>query len=167
MSDQPFKPADGPLRGRVTPPADKSISHRAALLGAMTDTPVRIRNYLRAADTMSTLAAVRQLGALVEDRDEDVVVRGVGLREAREVTNAIDVGNAGTLMRLLPGWLAAQDGRAWSIDGDSSIRRRPIDRVAEPLRRMGAITLWVVGEDAGGRAAELIEALGFPGAGVR
>jgi 3-phosphoshikimate 1-carboxyvinyltransferase len=63
---------------------------------------------------------------------------GVRLREAREVTNAIDVGNAGTLMRLLPGWLAAQEGRAWRVDGDESIRRRPIDRIAEPLRRMGA-----------------------------
>jgi 3-phosphoshikimate 1-carboxyvinyltransferase len=132
-----FEPADR-LRGRLAAPADKSISHRAGLLGAMTDTPVRIRNYLDAADTNSTLAAARQLGALVEQRADEVVVRGVGLREAREVTNAIDVGNAGTLMRLLPGWLAAQDGRAWRIDGDASIRRRPIDRVAEPLHRMGA-----------------------------
>ena len=132
-----FEPADR-LRGQVAAPADKSISHRAALLGAMTDTPVRIHRYLDAADTNSTLDAVRSLGALVEQRGEEVTVRGVGLREAREVTNAIDVGNAGTLMRLLPGWLAAQDGRAWRIDGDESIRKRPVDRVAEPLRRMGA-----------------------------
>jgi 3-phosphoshikimate 1-carboxyvinyltransferase len=131
-----FDPADR-LRGTVAGPPDKSISHRAALLGAMTDTPVRIRGYLDAADTNSTLSAVRQVGALVEVRPDEVVVRGVGLREAREVTNAIDVGNAGTLMRLLPGWLAAQDGRAWIIDGDASIRRRPVDRIAEPLRRMG------------------------------
>ena len=135
--DVRFDPAER-LRGQVAAPPDKSISHRAALLGAMTDTPVRIHRYLDADDTNSTLNAVRQLGALVEQRGDEVTVRGVGLREAREVTNAIDVGNAGTLMRLLPGWLAAQDGRAWRIDGDESIRRRPVDRIAEPLRRMGA-----------------------------
>ncbi len=132
-----FDPAEG-LRGEITAPPDKSISHRAALLGAMTDEPVRIHNYLHAEDTHSTLKALRALGALVEERDDVVVVRGVGLREAREVTNAIDVGNAGTLMRLLPGWLASQDGRSWVLDGDASIRKRPVDRIAEPLRRMGA-----------------------------
>ena len=132
-----FAPS-GRLRGRVSAPPDKSISHRAALLGAMTDEPVRIHGYLDAADTNSTLQALRSLGALIEQRDAEVTVRGVGLREAREVTNPIDVGNAGTLMRLLPGWLAAQPGRAWVLDGDASIRRRPVDRIAEPLRRMGA-----------------------------
>ena len=137
MSTVRFEPAER-LRGTVAAPPDKSISHRAALIGAMTDTPVRVHNYLDAADTNSTLDAIRALGSLVEQRGDEVIVRGVGLREAREVTNAIDVGNAGTLMRLLPGWLAAQDGRAWRVDGDDSIRRRPIDRVAEPLRRMGA-----------------------------
>ena len=137
MTDVTFAPADR-LRGSVVAPPDKSISHRAALLGAMTDTPVRIANYLEAGDTMSTLAAVQQLGALAEVRADEVILRGVGLREAREVTNAIDVGNAGTLMRLLPGWLAGHDGRAWIVDGDESIRRRPVDRIAEPLRRMGA-----------------------------
>jgi 3-phosphoshikimate 1-carboxyvinyltransferase len=137
MTDVQFDPAER-LRGSVVAPPDKSISHRAALLGAMTDTPVRIANFLDAADTNATLAAVQQLGALAEVRPDEVVLRGVGLREAREVTNAIDVGNAGTLMRLLPGWLAGHDGRAWIIDGDESIRRRPVDRIAEPLRRMGA-----------------------------
>ena len=136
-SEARFDPVDR-LRGSLVAPPDKSISHRAALLGAMTDTPVKISNYLEAGDTMSTLAAVQQLGALAEVRADEVVVRGVGLREAREVTNAIDVGNAGTLMRLLPGWLAGHDGRAWIVDGDASIRRRPVDRIAEPLRRMGA-----------------------------
>ena len=137
MSVERFAPADR-LRGEVTAPPDKSISHRAALLGAMTAEPVRITNYLHAADTLSTVDAIRRLGSLVEVTDDEVVVRGVGLREAREVTNEIDVGNAGTLMRLLPGWLAAQDGRSWTINGDASIRRRPVDRIVEPLRRMGA-----------------------------
>jgi 3-phosphoshikimate 1-carboxyvinyltransferase len=132
-----FAPASR-LRGTVVAPPDKSISHRAALLGAMSAEPVHVANYLRAADTISTLNALRAVGALVEEHDGAVVVRGSGLREAREPERPIDVGNAGTLMRLLPGWLAAQDGRTFELDGDSSIRRRPVDRIAEPLARMGA-----------------------------
>ena len=132
-----FEPSSG-LHGKLTAPADKSISHRAALLGAMSCEPVRIENYLDAADTNSTLEAVRALGALVEMRKHEIVVRGTGLREAREPDGPIDVGNAGTLLRLLPGWLAAQEGRSFTLDGDDSIRRRPVDRVAEPLRLMGA-----------------------------
>ncbi len=66
------------------------------------------------------------------------MVRGTGMREAREPDGPIDVGNAGTLMRLLPGWLASQEGRDFTLDGDDSIRRRPVDRIAEPLRQMGA-----------------------------
>ncbi len=71
---------------------------------------------------------MRALGALVEVRGDEVVVRGTGLREAREPGGPIDVGNAGTLLRLLPGWLAAQEGRSFTLDGDESIRRRPVDR---------------------------------------
>ncbi|HWX52653.1 MAG TPA: 3-phosphoshikimate 1-carboxyvinyltransferase [Solirubrobacteraceae bacterium] len=132
-----FEPARG-LSGELRAPADKSISHRAALLGAMASEPVRVEGYLQAADTQATLDAVRALGALVELRGEEVVVRGTGLREAREPEEPIDVRNAGTLMRLLPGWLAAQEGRSFTLDGDESIRRRPVDRIAEPLRQMGA-----------------------------
>jgi 3-phosphoshikimate 1-carboxyvinyltransferase len=126
------------LRGELTPPPDKSISHRAALLGAMCDEPVRVHGYLDAADTRSTLDAVAALGALVEARDGEVVVRGAGLRAAQPPDAPLDVGNAGTLLRLLPGWLAGQEGRVFAIDGDASIRRRPVDRVATPLREMGA-----------------------------
>ncbi len=132
-----FEPARA-LSGELRAPADKSISHRAALLGAMASEPVRIERYLHAADTNSTLDAVRALGALVEVHGDDLVVRGAGLREAREPEQPIDVGNAGTLLRLLPGWLAAQEGRSFTLDGDDSIRRRPVDRIAEPLRQMGA-----------------------------
>jgi 3-phosphoshikimate 1-carboxyvinyltransferase len=133
-----FEPA-GALRGTVTPPPDKSISHRAALFGAMSDEPVPVRSYLDAADTNSTLTALRALGAGVEQRNGDVVIRGVGLRAALETTtDHVDVGNSGTLLRLLPGWLAGQPGGVWTLDGDESIRRRPVDRVAQPLRRMGA-----------------------------
>jgi 3-phosphoshikimate 1-carboxyvinyltransferase len=143
-----FEPA-ARLSGTLVPPPDKSVSHRAALLGAMSSYPTRISNYLDAADTRSTLAAVSKLGALVQTRPAprsraggagalEVVVRGTGLREALEPAEPIDVGNAGTLLRLLPGWLAAQRGRTYTLDGDESIRRRPVDRVMEPLAHMGA-----------------------------
>jgi len=100
-----------------------------------------IAGYLDSADTRSTLAAVAACGAEVEGVGPDgiapeVKVRGVGLRGAKAAS--IDVGNAGTLLRLLPGWLAGQPQGRWTLDGDDSIRRRPVDRVAEPLGLMGA-----------------------------
>ena len=134
-----FKPS-GPLRGDYTPPADKSISHRAALFGAMCDEPVTIRNYLDSGDTRATLDALLTVGAAVDEgTGGSVVVRGVGLHAALEATGGrLDVGNSGTLLRLLPGWLAGQPGGVWILNGDESIQRRPVDRVVEPLRAMGA-----------------------------
>ena len=129
----------GPLRGTLVAPPDKSLSHRAALLAAMGSEPVRVTGYLRAEDTQSTLDAVNALGALVEERGDELIIRGPGLRAAGECSEPIDVGNAGTLMRLLPGWLAGQSGGgSWTLDGDASIRRRPMGRIVEPLRLMGA-----------------------------
>ncbi|HWM62428.1 MAG TPA: 3-phosphoshikimate 1-carboxyvinyltransferase [Solirubrobacterales bacterium] len=135
-----FEPS-GPLRGSLRPPPDKSVSHRAALIAAMGEGETTIEGYLDSADTRSTLAAVEALGAEVEGRSNGAIepslrVHGVGLRGAAAAT--VDVGNAGTLLRLLPGWLAGQETGAWTLDGDASIRRRPVDRVAEPLRLMGA-----------------------------
>ncbi len=141
-----FEPS-GPLSGTLVPPPDKSISHRAALLAAMADGTSQISRYLDSADTRSTLAAVEKLGAKVKTTDAgdgsfDLIVEGIGLdgpsRSAGSELVAIDVGNAGTLMRLLPGWLAGQPAGAWTLDGDESIRRRPVDRVALPMREMGA-----------------------------
>jgi 3-phosphoshikimate 1-carboxyvinyltransferase len=136
--NQTFRPGPA-VRGTLTPPPDKSLSHRAALLGAMSSAPVHVTNYLGAADTQSTLDAVAALGAEVRHRAPgEFVIHGPGLRGARPGA-AIDVGNAGTLLRLLPGWLAGQpEGGSWTLDGDESIRRRPVDRVATPLARMGA-----------------------------
>ncbi len=136
---------NGPLRGSLTPPPDKSVSHRAALIAAMGEGETTIDGYLDAADTRSTLAAVEALGAEVTRPASDpylgldagrIHVSGVGLRGARAA--AIDVGNAGTLLRLLPGWLAGQETGTWTLDGDDSIRRRPVNRIAAPLRLMGA-----------------------------
>ncbi|MBA2764417.1 MAG: 3-phosphoshikimate 1-carboxyvinyltransferase [Thermoleophilaceae bacterium] len=138
MAGVRFDPV-GPLRGAITPPPDKSISHRAALFGAMSDVPVTIHNYLIADDTLSTLDALRSLGAGVDQQAEGLVIRGVGLHQAIEATGgSLYVGNAGTLLRLLPGWLAGQGRGFWTLDGDQSIQRRPVDRIVEPLRAMGA-----------------------------
>jgi 3-phosphoshikimate 1-carboxyvinyltransferase len=131
----------GPLRGSLRPPPDKSISHRAALIAAMGDGETPIEGYLDSADTRSTLSAVKALGATVVGADggtiaPTITIQGVGLSGAAAAT--VDVGNAGTLLRLLPGWLAGQPRGSWTIDGDDSIRRRPVDRIAGPLREMGA-----------------------------
>lgn len=135
-----FEPS-GPLRGSLAPPPDKSVSHRAALIATMGEGETTIEGYLDASDTRSTLAAIEALGARVRGATaggiEPVLrVRGVGLRGA--AATAIDVGNAGTLLRLLPGWLAGQERGSWTLDGDESIRRRPVDRIVVPLRLMGA-----------------------------
>jgi 3-phosphoshikimate 1-carboxyvinyltransferase len=145
MATVRFDPS-GPLRGSLRPPPDKSISHRAAIIAAMGEGETRIEGYLDAADTRSTLAAIEALGAIVEKRDTTsrnssigglgLGIRGAGLRGARPAP--IDVGNAGTLMRILPGWLAGQPEGEWTLDGDSSIRKRPVDRVVHPLTEMGA-----------------------------
>ena len=126
------------LVGHIAVPGDKSISHRAVLIGALCEGDTRVRGFGRSADTESTIAAARALGVQVdEEGDEELVVHGVGLRGLRSPDSAIDCGNAGTLMRLLTGILVGQDGR-FELTGDESLRTRPMDRVAEPLTRMGA-----------------------------
>jgi 3-phosphoshikimate 1-carboxyvinyltransferase len=126
------------LVGHIAVPGDKSISHRAALLGAICEDETTISGFGRSADTESTLAAVRALGAEVAEDEVDVVrVEGRGLRGLASPEGPIDCGNAGTLLRLLPGILVGQDGR-FELTGDDSLRARPVDRVVEPLAQMGA-----------------------------
>ena len=132
-----FEPVPA-LVGHVAVPGDKSISHRAVLVGAVCDGEIRITGFGRSADTESTIAAVRALGVEVDEHDVDTLtIHGVGLRGLVEPADPIDCGNAGTLIRLLAGLLAGQDGR-FELVGDSSLSSRPMERVAEPLRRMGA-----------------------------
>ncbi len=145
-----FEPS-GPLSGTLRPPPDKSISHRAALIAAMGEGETEVDGYLDASDTRATLGALRTLGVAVQqDASTEVPgglrvrVEGAGLRGPGERQRPsggavpIEVENAGTLLRMLPGWLAGQGAGAWTLDGDESIRRRPVDRIAEPLSRMGA-----------------------------
>jgi 3-phosphoshikimate 1-carboxyvinyltransferase len=125
----------GRIQGRLQPPGDKSISHRAVLLGALAEGRTVARNFLRAQDTERTVACVQALGVAVE-ADGDTV-RVYGRREWRAPERVLDAGNSGTTIRLLCGLLSGQPLEA-VLDGDSSLRRRPMDRVAIPLRRMGA-----------------------------
>jgi 3-phosphoshikimate 1-carboxyvinyltransferase len=126
------------IHGHIALPGDKSISHRALLLAAIADGETRITGFGRSGDTESTIAAVRALGVRVYEAGEDTLrVFGAGLRGLRAPGQPIDCGNAGTLLRLLPGILAGQEGR-FELTGDDSLRSRPMERVAEPLRRMGA-----------------------------
>ena len=117
-------------------PGDKSISHRAVLIGALGEGETRVHGFGRSGDTQATVDAVRALGAEVEDvADDELIVRGVGLRGLH--AGGIDCRNSGTLMRLLTGILAGQHGE-FNLTGDESLTPRPMERVAAPLRRMGA-----------------------------
>ncbi len=125
----------GPLRGTIEVPGDKSISHRALLFGALASGETRVAGLLEAEDVRSTRRAVEALGATVLDEGPEVVVRPpAALREPGDV---IDCGNSGTSLRLLTGVLSGVPGLS-VLTGDASLRRRPVRRVLEPLRRMGA-----------------------------
>ncbi len=126
------------LVGHVAVPGDKSISHRAVLLGAICDGDTPITGFGRSADTEATIAAVRSLGVEVdEDGVDSLRVHGKGLTGLSAPEGPIDCENAGTLVRLVAGILAGLVGRSFTLAGDASLSRRPMERIAEPLRRMG------------------------------
>ena len=124
--------------GHIAVPGDKSISHRALMIGAVAEGETLVRRFGRSADTEATAEALRVLGVTVHDDDVDTVrVEGVGLRGLREPSGPIDCANSGTTMRLLAGLLVGQHGR-FELTGDDSLRGRPVDRIATPLAEMGA-----------------------------
>ncbi len=125
----------GPLRGAIEVPGDKSISHRAILFGALASGETRVTGLLDAEDVHSTRQAVARLGAGVRVEGREVVVTPA--EALREPDDVIDCGNSGTSLRLLAGVLAGLPGLS-VLTGDASLRRRPVRRVIEPLRRMGA-----------------------------
>lgn len=126
------------LRGEVTPPPDKSISHRAVMLASIAQGKSIVRNFLYAHDPVSTLNAMRSLGIQIDDNSRgEIIVQGKGLRGIQEPDDVIDCGNSGTTMRLISGILSG--GSFFSVlTGDSSLRTRPMARVVEPLRLMGS-----------------------------
>jgi 3-phosphoshikimate 1-carboxyvinyltransferase len=125
------------LEGEVRLPGDKSISHRALILGALADGWSRVHGLSTGADVQSTAACLRALGAEIEE----TAVRGFGLDGVRKATGPIDCGNSGTTMRLLAGILAAQDF-VTELTGDESLSNRPMDRIVKPLTEMGAHAQW-------------------------
>ncbi len=127
----------GPLRGEVIPPPDKSISHRALIFASIAKGKSIIRNLLRADDPLRTLDAMSSLGMEIRDSGETVEVYGKGLHGLREPEDVINCGNSGTTMRLLAGLLSGQPFFS-VLTGDGSLRQRPMKRIIEPLRMMGA-----------------------------
>ncbi len=146
--EQRIRPAQG-LRGTLTVPGDKSISHRALILGALAEGETRLENLGSGRDVGSTLGCLRALGVEISKREAEAIVRGCGL-DLSPPKGVLDAGNSGTTMRLLCGVLAGQDFSA-TITGDESLRRRPMARIIQPLTRMGARI-----EHQGGRAPLVI-----------
>jgi 3-phosphoshikimate 1-carboxyvinyltransferase len=137
MGSYRVTPADH-VAGEVSVPGDKSISHRAVMFGAIASGTTRIDGFLEGEDCLATMRAVRELGVEVErPAPGEVVVRGAGLRGLKAPSTDLDMGNAGTAMRLFMGLLAAQPFDSVLV-GDESLMRRPMERVAKPLREMGA-----------------------------
>jgi 3-phosphoshikimate 1-carboxyvinyltransferase len=135
-----------PLRGTVSVPGDKSISHRAVMLGALAQGTTEITGFLSGEDCLRTIAAFQQMGIPIQTADSTVRVHGRGLRGLKAPSAVLDAGNSGTTTRLLMGILAGQPFRS-IIDGDPSLKKRPMARVTEPLREMGAAFLSPEGEN--------------------
>ena len=126
-----------PLKGELTIPGDKSISHRAVMLGAISQGTTSVTNFLRGADCLSTISCFRKMGIAIEEKPTEILIHGKGLHGLSAPETVLDVGNSGTTMRLLSGILAGQDFSS-SLTGDASIRKRPMKRVITPLSLMGA-----------------------------
>ena len=143
--------AGGSLSGRVTVPGDKSISHRSLLFGAIAEGITTIEGLLPAEDPISTATCLRAMGVSIGPIEAGGIVRveGVGLDGLQEPDQVLNCGNSGTTMRLMLGLLAGRDGRHFVLDGDASLRNRPMRRVGQPLESMGAD---VRGRDGGNRA---------------
>ncbi|HCU24212.1 MAG TPA: 3-phosphoshikimate 1-carboxyvinyltransferase, partial [Deltaproteobacteria bacterium] len=136
MTDRRILPAPT-LKGEIQVPGDKSISHRAVMLSALSEGTSTLRGLLRGEDVLSTIACFRALGVAIEVEQEQVRVHGVGLQGLKAPDRVLDCGNSGTTLRLMMGILSAQPFES-RLTGDASLNRRPIERVAKPLREMGA-----------------------------
>jgi 3-phosphoshikimate 1-carboxyvinyltransferase len=129
----------GPLKGSITVPGDKSISHRAVMFGALAEGTTEVTNFLQGADCLSTIRCFRLMGIAIENNPKvnQVIVRGKGLYGLSKPGDTLDVGNSGTTLRLISGILCGQNFET-ALTGDESIQKRPMDRIMTPLHRMGA-----------------------------
>jgi len=129
----------GPLKGQITVPGDKSISHRAVMFGALADGTTEVVNFLQGADCLSSIKCFKQLGIDISNYTDcsSVIIHGKGLHGLKKPSNILDAGNSGTTIRLISGILSGQDF-AVTLTGDESIQRRPMGRIMTPLKMMGA-----------------------------
>lgn len=126
-----------PLRGEVSIPGDKSISHRAVMFGSLAKGTTEVTNFLQGADCLSTIACFRQMGIEIENTPERILIHGKGLKGLSRPDGILDVGNSGTTTRLMSGILAGQAFDC-TVNGDESIQKRPMKRIMKPLSMMGA-----------------------------
>ena len=127
----------GPLKGSIKVPGDKSISHRSIMLGSIAEGVTTVSGFLEGEDSLATLNAFRDMGVLIERNGSNVVIHGVGMRGLKEPKNPLNLGNSGTSIRLMSGLLSAQNFDS-KLCGDESLSTRPMGRVINPLREMGA-----------------------------
>ena len=127
----------GPLRGEVTIPGDKSISHRSVMFGSIAKGTTEITGFLQGADCLSTISCFRKMGVEIENHGDQVLVHGRGLHGLTAPDSILDCGNSGTTTRLISGILAGQNFSC-TLTGDASIQKRPMKRIMEPLGMMGA-----------------------------
>ena len=127
----------GPLKGSIKVPGDKSISHRSIILGSIAEGVTRVSGFLEGEDSLATLNAFRDMGVQIERNGSNVVIHGVGMRGLKEPKNPLNLGNSGTSIRLMSGLLSAQNFDS-KLCGDESLSTRPMGRVINPLREMGA-----------------------------
>lgn len=125
------------LRGEITVPGDKSISHRAVMFGAVSEGLTEITNFLRGADCLSTIACFRKMGITIDEQPDKILIHGRGLHGLTAPREILDAGNSGTTTRLISGILAGQTFTS-TLTGDASIQRRPMNRIITPLTQMGA-----------------------------
>jgi len=153
------------LHGELSVPGDKSISHRAVMLGALARGTTRITNFLQGADCLSTISCFQQMGIEIENNEQELLVYGKGLYGLSKPEEILDVGNSGTTTRLLSGILAGQSFPS-EITGDSSIQKRPMKRIMVPLTMMGANISSIKGNGCaplsiGGRRGEALKAVDY------
>lgn len=127
----------GALRGEITVPGDKSVSHRSVMFGSIADGITEIHNFLQGADCLSTISCFRKMGIDIENNKDTVLIHGRGMHGLQKPDGILDCGNSGTTTRLISGILCAQNF-AVILTGDASIQKRPMKRIIDPLSRMGA-----------------------------
>ena len=133
--DKKIKPIES-IKGEITVPGDKSISHRIVFIGSISSGKTEATNFLEGEDCMGTVSAFKNMGIDIDVRGKKITIQGKGLKGLKKPSTKLYLGNSGTTMRILPGIIAGQDFTA-TLTGDASLSKRPMERIMEPLRKMG------------------------------